>query len=51
MPTVHTQDVAESLGIPNLSDDVSTSLAADVEYRLREVIEVRGIMHFIERDG
>ena len=35
------QDVAESLGISNLSDELSTALAADVEYRLREVIEVR----------
>jgi len=35
------QDVAESLGIANLSDEVSLGLAADVEYRLREVVEVK----------
>ena len=35
------QDVAESIGIGNLTDDISSALAADVEYRLREVIEVR----------
>ena len=34
------QDVAESIGIGNLTDDISSALAADVEYRLREVIEV-----------
>lgn len=41
------QDVAESIGIGNLSDDISSALAADVEYRLREVIEVglQGSVH------
>lgn len=33
------KDVAESIGIGNLTDDISSALAADVEYRLREVIE------------
>ncbi|KAK9894648.1 TAF-domain-containing protein [Cystobasidium minutum MCA 4210] len=33
------KDVAESIGIAGLSDEVSGALAADVEYRLREVIE------------
>ena len=37
------QDVADSLGITNLADEVSLALAADVEYRLREVVEVSQI--------
>lgn len=32
--------MAESLGIAGLSEEVSSALAADVEYRLRDVIEV-----------
>lgn len=35
------QDVAESVGIANLPDEVATALAGDVEYRLWEIIEVR----------
>lgn len=35
------QDVAETLGIANLSEDVAAALAGDVEYRLWELIEVR----------
>lgn len=31
--------VAESIGIPNLSEDAATALAPDVEYRLREIIQ------------
>jgi hypothetical protein len=37
------QDVAESLGIPNLPENVASALASDVEYRLNQVIEVRYI--------
>lgn len=33
------QDVAESLGIANLPDDVARALAGDVEYRLWDIIE------------
>ncbi|GAA6062479.1 hypothetical protein JCM10212_000015 [Sporobolomyces blumeae] len=33
------RDVAETLGIANLSDDVAQALAGDVEYRLWELIE------------
>ncbi|AET38022.1 TATA-binding protein-associated factor TAF6 Ecym_2276 [Eremothecium cymbalariae DBVPG len=33
------RDVAESLGITNVSDDVLRSLAMDVEYRILEIIE------------
>ncbi|GAA5853117.1 hypothetical protein JCM9279_000863 [Rhodotorula babjevae] len=33
------KDVAESLGIANLPDDVAAALAGDVEYRLWEIIE------------
>ncbi|GAA6027053.1 hypothetical protein JCM8097_006073 [Rhodosporidiobolus ruineniae] len=32
-------DVAESVGIPNLPEDVAAALAGDVEYRLCELIE------------
>jgi TATA box binding protein associated factor (TAF) len=35
------KDIAESLGIASLSDTVASALAADIEYRLHEVIEVR----------
>lgn len=35
------QDVAESIGIANLPDEVASALAGDVEYRLWEIIEVR----------
>jgi len=33
------RDVAESLGITNLSDSVTSSLASDVEYRIHQVVE------------
>lgn len=33
--------VADSAGVPNLSADVGQLLAPDVEYRLREIIQVR----------
>ncbi|KAG2106541.1 TATA box binding protein associated factor-domain-containing protein [Suillus discolor] len=33
------RDVAESLGIANLSETVASSLASDVEYRIHQVIE------------
>lgn len=32
--------VAQSIGIPNLSPEVSLALAPDVEYRLREIMQV-----------
>jgi transcription initiation factor TFIID subunit 6 len=34
------QDVAESLGLTNLSDVIASALASDVEYRIQQVIEV-----------
>jgi transcription initiation factor TFIID subunit 6 len=34
------QDVAETIGIANLSEEVAGALAGDVEYRLWELIEV-----------
>lgn len=39
-PLLHVQDVAESVGILNLPEEVATALAGDVEYRLWEIIEV-----------
>ncbi|CEQ39944.1 SPOSA6832_01503 [Sporobolomyces salmonicolor] len=38
-PRVYAQDVAESVGIANLPDEVAAALAGDVEYRLWELIE------------
>ncbi|KAF9437532.1 hypothetical protein BGZ76_000348 [Entomortierella beljakovae] len=32
-------DIAESVGITNLKDDVATSLAQDVEYRIHEIVQ------------
>ena len=37
------KDVAESVGIANLPDDVATALAGDVEYRLCQIIEVHPV--------
>jgi hypothetical protein len=34
------QDVAESLNISNISDQVASMLASDVEYRIHQVVEV-----------
>lgn len=45
------QDVAESIGIGNLTDDISSALAADVEYRLREVIEVGELIAQLSRSN
>ena len=36
------QAIAHSLDIPQLSDEAAKALAPDVEYKLREVIQVRG---------
>jgi transcription initiation factor TFIID subunit 6 len=33
--------IAQSVGIPSLGADVSAALAPDVEYRLREIMQVR----------
>ncbi|KAG0214040.1 hypothetical protein BGX28_002906 [Mortierella sp. GBA30] len=33
------RDIAESVGIPNLKDDVAVSLAQDVEYRIHEIVQ------------
>lgn len=38
-PSDTVKDVAETLGISNLPDEVSKTLAMDVEYRIHEVIE------------
>lgn len=35
------QAIAHSIDIPQLSDEAAKALAPDVEYRLREVIQVR----------
>ena len=33
--------IAQSVGIPTIPADVSAALAPDVEYRLREIMQVR----------
>lgn len=35
------QAIAHSIDIPNLSDEAAKALAPDVEYRMREIIQVR----------
>jgi len=37
--TIHV--IAQSIGITNLHDDVAKELAPDVEYRMREIMQVR----------
>jgi transcription initiation factor TFIID subunit 6 len=34
------QVIADSVGIPKLSTDAAKALAPDVEYRIREIIQV-----------
>lgn len=36
--------IAQSIGVNNLSPDVLPSLAADVEYRVREIMQVINLM-------
>ncbi|EGG09832.1 uncharacterized protein MELLADRAFT_47407 [Melampsora larici-populina 98AG31] len=38
-PKTSVKDVAESLGIGNLSDEAASALAADLEFRLNQIIE------------
>ncbi|PWZ03657.1 hypothetical protein BCV70DRAFT_197857 [Testicularia cyperi] len=38
-PTDTIKDVAESLGIVGMKDSVAAALAADVEYRIREIVQ------------
>ncbi|KAH9813789.1 TATA box binding protein associated factor-domain-containing protein [Melampsora americana] len=38
-PKASVKDVAESLGIGNLSDEAANALAADLEFRLNQIIE------------
>ncbi|KAI8352755.1 transcription initiation factor TFIID complex 60 kDa subunit [Mortierella sp. GBAus27b] len=38
-PASTIKDIAESVGIPNLKDDVAASLAQDVEYRIHEIVQ------------
>jgi transcription initiation factor TFIID subunit 6 len=38
-PTDSVQDVAESIGLPPLKESVAAALAADVEYRLRQIVQ------------
>lgn len=36
------QVIADGVGVPKLSTDAAKALAPDVEYRLREIIQVSG---------
>ncbi|UZJ54803.1 hypothetical protein CBS101457_004123 [Exobasidium rhododendri] len=38
-PTDSVQDVAESIGLPPIRESIAAALAADVEYRLRQVVQ------------
>lgn len=40
MPKESIEVVAQSIGISNLSPDAALTLAPDVEYRMREVMQV-----------
>lgn len=40
LPKESIEVIAQSIGINNLSPDVALALAPDVEYRLREVMQV-----------
>ena len=51
IPNSVSKDVAESLGIANLPDTVSSALASDVEYRIHQVVEVRSGLHFCRLTG
>ena len=33
------KDVAESLGITNLRDNIAVALASDIEYRIRDIVQ------------
>ena len=33
------RDVAESLGITNMRDNICVALATDIEYRIRDIVE------------
>ncbi len=35
---------AESIGMPEIKDDIAVALAQDVEYRLREIIQARPLV-------
>lgn len=45
-PKTSVKDVAESLGLAHLSDEAAAALAADVEYRLTQLIEVTSSPYF-----
>lgn len=38
-PKDSVKDVAETLGIVNLRDNVAVALAADIEYRIRDIAQ------------
>lgn len=40
VPKENIEVIAQSIGINNLSSDVALALAPDVEYRLREIMQV-----------
>lgn len=41
VPKENIEVISQSIGINNLSPDVALALAPDVEYRLREIMQVK----------
>lgn len=46
VPKENIEVIAQSIGINNLSSDVALALAPDVEYRLREIMQVLLSFHY-----
>jgi transcription initiation factor TFIID subunit 6 len=39
--------IGESVGLSNISDEVAQALAADTEYRIREIIQVNYLLDIL----
>lgn len=46
VPKENIEVISQSIGINNLSPDVALALAPDVEYRLREIMQVKLLLLF-----
>ena len=47
LPTDTMTVIAQSVGIPSLPEETASALASDVEYRLRQIVEVCYIYIYI----
>lgn len=47
LPNDTIEVIAQSIGINNLSPDVAQALAPDVEYRLREIMQVLNFVLYL----